>query len=178
MSDNNHKPSSRIGFINNAILQKMKSIYALRKVGFDVVNDKKIYAYTVSLKRGDIYSLIEKFCDTCENLINDNERFTTHKKYFKIFSDELEIYYYIEIWGKSADRMVYIEDGQLKIEFLHRMSCEQASRVLSKHDIKLINTSEVLRKYDTYADKYVALAKLPLFLSTLHNDAGDIKNQS
>ncbi len=50
---------------------------------------------------------------------------------------------------------------------LHRMSCEQAAYVFKKHKVEplgMLNTLEALQKYRNPADKYAALAKMPLLL--------------
>ena len=73
---------------------------------------------------------VKCFYITCKRLLNNKEKLITDKKCFKIVSDEFEVYYCIEAWRKSADKIAYIEEGQVKVELLHRMSCEQASASL------------------------------------------------
>ena len=54
---------------------------------------------------------------------------------------------------------------------MHRMSCEQAAYIFKKYRIEpfaSLNTLETLQKYNNPADKYCALAKMPILLKELH----------
>lgn len=158
---------NRVLCINNALLQSVKTVYRLRKIGYNVSDGRFIYAYAVSIVKTSPYTIEEQvmlFYDACKKLLSNNERLITDKKCFKIVSEEFEACYCIEAWRKNADKIGYIEDGRVMVEPLHRMSCEQAAYIFKKHGVDpfgLLNTLEALQGYDNPADKYTALAKKP-----------------
>lgn len=159
------KTVDRVYKINNILLQKQKNIYRLRKICAGVFEDKFEYAYVISLTKNhksSIEEMVEEFYTLCKSILLDVEILITNNKRFKIVSDEFEVTYYIEAWRKTADKLAYIENGKVKTELLHRMSCEQASSIYRELNVKpfsIINTVDFLKKYDNHADKYVALAK-------------------
>ena len=165
------KTLGRVYEMNNFLLQNVKTIFKLRKVCLSKLGNRLVYAYTVTLKKDHIHKLeelVEAFYTSCKAMLTDGENLTTDKKGFIISSDEFVVHYYIEAWKKSADKIAYIENGQVKIELLRRMSCEQAAYIFKKYNVEpfeLINTLEFLQKHDNYADKYVALAKFPTLLT-------------
>lgn len=171
MSSGKQKTLSRVYEINNFLLHNVKTIFRLRKIGLSHSQDKHIYAYAVTLLKDHVHTLeemAEVFYNSCKSVLDCSEILTTEGKTFKIVSDEFEIFYYLEAWRKSADKIAYIENGIVKTELLHRMSCEQAAYVFKKYNVDLfeiLNKSEILQRYDSYADKYVALAKCPYLLS-------------
>ena len=70
----------------------------------------------------------------------------------------------------NADTTAYIENGEVVTEHIHRMSCEQAAYIFKKHSVdpfELLNTLETLQKYNNPADKYCALAKMPILLRAI-----------
>ena len=86
-------------------------------------------------------------------------------------ADGFEVTYCIEVWRKHADTTAYVEKGEVVTELIHRMSCEQAAYIFKKHRIEpfeLLNTLEALQKYNNPADKYCALAKMPILLKEIH----------
>ena len=167
MSYSKPKTLNRVYLINNVLIQTIHTIYKLRKIGYNVSNGKLIYAYAISLSKDSTQTIEEQattFYNVCKNLLNDSEQLFTDNKCLKIVSDEFELYYCLEAWRKHADKIVYIEDGQIKVEFLHRMSCEQAAYIFKKYNLnpfEFINTLETLKKYNNPADRYTALAKSP-----------------
>lgn len=171
MSAGKQKTLSRVYEINNFLLHNVKTIFRLRKIGLSHSQDKHIYAYAVTLLKDHVHTLeemAEVFYNSCKSVLNCSEILTTKGKAFKIISDEFEIFYYLEAWRKSADKIAYIENGIVKTELLHRMSCEQAAFVFKKYNVDLfeiLNKSEILQRYDSHADKYVALAKCSYLLS-------------
>lgn len=172
------KTLSRVYYINNFLLQNIKTIYRLRKIGFYISDGKSVYSYAVSIAKDHTHTIeeqVKSFYDTCEKLLNTEEKLITDKKCFKIVSDRLEVCYCIEAWKKRADTIAYIEDGQVKVELLHRMSCEQAAYIFKQHRVEpfeLLNTLETLEKYKNPADKYAALAKMPILLKGIHSRGG------
>ena len=171
MTPNNQRTLSRVSEMNDFLLRNMTDVFILRKIGLSHYGDKTIYAYTVSLSKDHVHSLEERaefFHTLCEKMLMAGETLDLSKKCFLVSSDAFDVYYYIEAWRKNADKTAYIMDGRGRTEMLNRMSCEQAARIFKKHHIEpfeLINTLETLQKYDSYADKYAALAKFPLLLS-------------
>lgn len=156
--------------MNNYLLQNFDNIYRLRKIGVSYLQGKMRYVYAISLAKDYIHTLEDMtllFYKLCNEMITENESLVTEEKAFRITAEDFQVFYYVEAWRKTADKIAYMEKGKVKTELLHRMSCEQAAYVYKKHNVKpfdLINKSEVLKKYDSYADKYVALAKHTLFL--------------
>ena len=50
------------------------------------------------------------------------------------------------------------------------MSCEQAAYIYKKHRVEpleLLNTLETLQKYNNPAERYAALAKMPILLRAI-----------
>lgn len=172
MGCNQLKTANRVQNINAFLMRHLKTLYRLRKVGVPVSNGKQVYAYVISLKKDPDRTLEEQirlFYDICQGLLVDGENLTTDKVGFRISSDKFEACYRIEIWQKRADKTAYIEDGQVKVALLHRMSCEQAALVFRKNRIdplEFVNRIPALEEYDNPADKYAALAKSS-FLKTL-----------
>lgn len=111
------------------------------------------------------------FYEHLKTILSADEVLSTSDKCFKIVATHFEVTYCIEAWRKSADVRAYIENGEVITEFLHRMSCEQAAYIFKKHRIEpfeLLNTLETLKKYNNPADKYCALAKMPILLKVIH----------
>ena len=168
MSVEKHKTLSRVCEMNNYLLQNIKTIFRLRKIGLSNKDNKLQYAYVVSLTKDHKHSLEELiwfFYTSCNEMLKSEETLTTDNKSFIISSSEFDVYYYVEAWRKYADKIAYIKDGKVLTELLHRMSCEKAAYIFKKHSIEpfeLINTLEVLKKHDNHADRYAALAKSPL----------------
>jgi len=159
------KTLSRVFEMNNFLLQNVKTIFRLRRIGLSKNNSKLIYAYSVSLAKDHKHTLeelTEMFYTSCGRMLNDAEELITDKKCFTVSSSEFTVHYYVEAWRKCADKLAYIENGRVKVELLNRISCEQAAYIFKKRNIDplaLINTSVDLEKYDNYADKYAALAR-------------------
>lgn len=172
MDMDKHKTLSRVYEMNNFLLQNVKTIFRLRKIGLSKAENKLAYSYTVSLAKDHKHTLeelVELFYTSCKEMLADGENLTTDEKCFVVSSRDFVVHYYIEAWRKSADKIAYIENGQVKVELLHRMSCEQAAYIFKKHNIEpfeFINTLEILKKYDNHADKYTALAKSPLLCTS------------
>lgn len=175
------KEKSRVQQINENLLNNTKTIYRLRKVQYDIVDNKPHYAYVISLAKSYPLSLEEQVLSVYNHLKSIlllDEILVTENKCLKIISNLYEVEFCIEAWRKSADKIAYIENGQVKVELLHRMSCEQAAYIFKKHNIEpfeLINTLDVLKKYENYADKYAALAKFPLLYTAPQDTIKDIK---
>ncbi len=163
-----HKTLSRVYEMNNHLLQNIKTIYSLRKIGLSKTESKLVYAYTVSLAKDHKHTLeelVELFYASCKEMLVDGENLTPDEKCFVVSSRDFVVHYYVEAWKKSADKIAYIENGQVKVELLHRMSCEQAAYIFKKYNIEpfeFTNTLEVLKKYENHADKNATLAKFPL----------------
>lgn len=158
----------RVYEMNNFLLQNFENIYRLRKIGVSCSQGKMRYAYTITFAKDHKHTfeeMVELFYDLFNKMITEKETIKVEEKTFKVLSDDFEVYYYLEAWRKCADKTAYMENGKVKTELLHRMSCEQAAYIFKKHNVKpfeIINKSEVLKKYNSHADKFVALAKYPL----------------
>lgn len=182
MNEYKPKEKSRVQQINENLLHNIKTIYRLRKVQYYVVDNKPLYAYVISLAKSHPLSLEEQFLSVYNHLksiLLSDETLVTENKCLKILSNLYEVEYCIEAWRKSADKIAYIRDGKVVTEMLHRMSCEKAAYVFKKYNIEpfhLINTLETLRKYDHPAEKYVALAKMPMLLKAIHIKGEDNDN--
>lgn len=169
----------RVYEMNNFLLQNFENIYRLRKIGVSCLQGKMRYVYAISLAKDYTNTLEDMtllFYKLCNEMITENESLVTEEKAFRITSEDFQVFYYIEAWRKTADRIAYMENGEVKTELLHRMSCEQAAFIFNKHNIKpfeIINKSEVLKKYNSHADKFVALAKHPLLWNEDKNDVSE-----
>lgn len=176
MNEDVYKPKekSRVQEINESILQSIDTVYRLRKIQHSLVDNKPCYAYVISLAKNHTHSLKEQtlsFYEYLKSFISFDEVLTTGNKCFKIASANFDVTYCIEAWRKHADTTAYIENGKVVIELIHRMSCEQAAYIFKKHSIDpfdLLNTLETLQKYNNPADKYCALAKMPILLKEVH----------
>ena len=168
------KEKSRVQQINESILQSIDTVYRLRKIQYTLVDNKPRYAYVVSLAKNYTHSLKEQtlsFYEYLKSILYSDETLITENKCFKIASANFDVTYCIEAWKKHADTTAYIENGEVVIELIHRMSCEQAAYIFKKHSIDpfdLLNTLETLQKYNNPAEKYTALAKMPILLKELH----------
>lgn len=173
MNEYKPKEKSRVQQINENLLHNIKIIYRLRKIKYDTVDNKSLCAYVISLAKNHPLSLEEQVLSVYNHLksmLLSNETLIAENKCLKIVSNLYEIEFYIEAWRKSADKIAYIQDDKVVIELLHRMSCEQAAYIFKKHRIepfKLLNTLETLEKYKNSADKYSALAKMPMLLKAI-----------
>ena len=170
----NPKEKSRVQQINENLLHNIKTIYRLRKVQYDIVDNKFIWAYVISLGKKPLLSLEEQVLSIYNHLksiLLSNETLVTESKCLKIVSNLYEVEYYIEAWKKSADKIAYICDGEVVIELLHRMSCEQAAYIYKKHGVEpfeLLNTLETLQTYNNPPERYAALAEMPILLKEIH----------
>ena len=168
------KEKSRVQKINESILQSIDTVYRLRKIYYALIDNRSCYAYAISLAKNHTHSLKEltlSFYEHLKSIIASEEVLTTDDKCFKIIAEGFEVTYCIEAWRKHADSTAYIENGEVVTELIHRMSCEQAAYIFNKHrvePIELLNTLETLQKYDNPADKYCALAKMPILLKEIH----------
>lgn len=163
------KTLNRVHEMNNFLLKNVKTVFRLRKIGVSLFERKTVYAYTVSLQKdykNTLEEMIETFYKACKKMVNGNEMLKTSGKSFKVISDDYEVFYYVEAWKKSADKIGYIEGGAVKTEFIHRMSCEQAAYIFKKHNVDPL---EFLQGHDNHADKYVEFAKLLQSESELKN---------
>lgn len=156
---------TRVQQINEYLMQNVKTIYRLRKIGHAELGEKKSYAYAVSLVK--VHSLtLEKqvaaFCAACKQMLREGEVLVTENRSFRIVSDAYDVTYCVEAWRKKADKVCYVQKGEVKIDFLHRMSCEQAAKIYKKKGIsplQAVAASEMLREIKNPADRYVALRK-------------------
>jgi len=161
--------NNRLQQINEYLLRNTKTIYRLRKIQETKRDKKEVCAYAVSLAKSEPLSLVEQvqqFYDNCKNVLSAGEKLITENRCFKIVADIFEVSYCLEAWRKTADKVAYIENEQVKIEPLHRMSCEQAASVFKKNGVDpltIIESRDTLKRYTNPADKYAALAKFPLF---------------
>ena len=167
------KEKSRVQQINEGILKSIDTVYRLRKIQYNLADNKPCYAYVVSLAKNYTHSLKERtlsFYEYLKNIISFDEVLITENKCFKIIAEDFEVTYCIEAWRKHADTTAYIENGEVVTERIHRMSCEQAAYIFKKHRVdpfELLNTLETLQKYNNPADKYCALAKMPIILRAI-----------
>lgn len=167
------KEKSRVQQINESILQNIDTVYKLRRIQYTFVDNKPCYVYTVSLAKNYTQSLKEQtlsFYEHLKSIVSSEEVLTTDNKGFKIISTDFEVTYYIEAWRKHADKTAYIENGEVVIELIHRMSCEQAAYIFKKHKIEpfeLLNTLEALQRYNTPTERYTALAKIKILRTIL-----------
>jgi hypothetical protein len=167
------KEKSRVQQINESILQSIDTVYRLRKIQYTLVDNKPRYAYVVSLAKNYTHSLKEQtlsFYEYLKSILSSDETLTTEDKCFKITATGFEVSYCIEAWRKHADTTAYIENGEVVTELIHRMSCEQAAYIFKKHRVepfKLLNTLETLQKYSNPAERYAALAKMPILLRAI-----------
>lgn len=165
---------SRVQQINENLLNNIKTIYRLRKVQYTIIGDKFICAYVISLSKNHRLSLEDQVLSVFNHLksiLLPNETLVTENKCLKIVSNLYEAEYYFEAWQKHADQLAYIQDGKVVTELLRRMSCEQAALIFRKHKIEpldLLNKLEVLQTHKTPAEKYAALAKMPILLKETH----------
>ena len=172
------KEKSRVQQINESILQNVDTIYRLRKVQYRLVDNKPCYAYVVSLAKNHTHSLKKQtlsFYEHLKTILSSDETLTTENKYFKITAAGFEVSYCIEAWRKHANTTAYIENGEVVTELMHRMSCEQAAYIFKKNRIEpfaLLNTLKTLQKYDNPAEKYAALAKMPILLKGIYTRGG------
>ena len=172
------KEKSRVQQINESILQSIDTVYRLRKIQYTLIDNRPCYAYVVSLAKNDTHALKEQtlsFYKCLKSILSSDETLTTENKCFKITATGFEVSYCIEAWRKHADTTAYIENGEVVTELIHRMSCEQAAYIFKKHRVepfKLLNTLETLQKYSNPAERYAALAKMPILLKELHTRGG------
>ena len=170
MSDKNIGISS----LNQLLLTKLNFIFRIRVIHTSV-GSKTIHAYCVSLKKSNDLTLEEQVAEVyqaCKNALSVNQKILTETDCFKIISDDFETLYYIEFWCKNADKYAYIENGEVKTEFLHRISCEQATLKLRKMGFEKrmlgeINEITILQSYKNYADRYCALLKFPMLVGEI-----------
>lgn len=178
MDEYNPKEKSRVQQINEHLLNNTKTIYRLRKIQYDVIDNKLRFAYVISLAKSHPLSLEDQVLSVYNHLksiLLSDETLVTENKCLKIISNLYEVEYCIEAWRKGADKIAYIRDGEVVIEMLHRMSCEQAAYIFKKHRIEpfeLLNSLETLQEYRNPADKYCALAKMPILLKEIHTRGG------
>ncbi|MBP3313522.1 MAG: hypothetical protein J6K84_02560 [Oscillospiraceae bacterium] len=164
------KEKSRVQQINESILQNVKTVYRLRKIQHALVDQKPCYAYVISLAKNHAQSLKEQtlsLYQCLKSILSSDETLTTEHKCFKIIAEGFEVTYCIEAWQKHADTTAYMENGEVVTELIHRMSCEQATYIFKKHRVdpfELLNTLETLQKYNHPAERYTALAKMPILL--------------
>lgn len=167
---------SRIQQINEYLLRNTKTIYRIRKIQATENGEKRICAYVVSLAKCPPFSLedqVLQFYENCKNVLRENEELRTQGRCFIIAAETFEVSYCLEAYRKTADRGAYMENGQVKIELLRRMSCERAAAIFNKHKVDplaILNTGAVLQQYSNPADKYAALAKYPVFLKEAHKE--------
>lgn len=162
---------NRVQQINDYLFRNTKIVYRLRKIQETIKDKKEICAYVISLAKSEPLSLeeqVQQFYHNCKNVLRLDEVLITEDRQFRIIADTYEVSYCLEAWRKTADKIAYIENEQVKVELLHRMSCEQAASVFKKKEVdplKIIESLETLKHYTNPADKYAALAKFPLLLS-------------
>lgn len=174
------KEKSRVQQINESIMQNIDTLYRLRKIQYTLVDNRPCYAYVVSLAKNHTHSLKEQtlsFYEHLKSILSSNEVLTTENKCFKIMAAGFEVTYYIEAWRKHANTTAYIENGEVITELIHRMSCEQAAYIFKKHRVEpfeLLNTLETMQKYNNPAERYAALAKMPILLRTIEEGENDI----
>lgn len=167
------KEKSRIQQINENLLHNIRTIYRLRKIKYAIIDNKPHYAYVISLAKNHLLSLEQQVLSIynhLESILLSDEILITENKCFKLISDLYEVEFCIEAWRKSANKTAYFQDGEVVIELLHRMGCEHAAYIFKKHRIEpfeLLNTLEDLNKYNNPADKFCAIAKIPMLLKAI-----------
>ena len=165
---------SRIQQLNEYLLRNTRTIYRLRKIRETRKDGKRLCAYVVSLVKSPPLTLeaqVHSFYENCKALLSNGEILVTENRFFKIVADSFEVIYCLEAWRKRADKIAYIENEQVKVELLNRMSCEQAANLLKKltsvDPLELVDSLSSLQKYTNPADRYAALAKFIQLLSKI-----------
>ena len=168
MNSDKQKTLGRVHEWNQFLLQNAGPIFRLRKIGHSQAGTRPAYAYAVSLAKDHRRTPEERvlrFAAACGEMLNETEWLITEDKSFRVVSEDFEVFYYVEAWRKCADRIAYLENGNPKVELLHRMSCEQAAHIFKTYNLEpfeLINGSDMFQKSDNHADQYAAFAKLCL----------------
>lgn len=119
--------------------------------------------YVVTLRKKYGIKLEERICEIYEHLSNalkENEKLECRNKCFVISGSGYTLTYMVEAYGKTADRMGYISDGNPICEVMRRMSCETAFKWaeenLKEEDIRFgMCKNEMVRDYPNPADRFV-----------------------
>lgn len=155
----------RIHIVNSLILEKMKPVWHIRKLGFfDGVAEKTAdYAVTLKKEKGTSFEKrIEDFYNLLKSVLQKNEKLSTKNRCFTVVSDCYKISYTLEAYKKRADRIGYISDGESQSCLMYRMSCEEAFEWAKKHTNRIycnlgfgMYATEMVEAFPNPADRFV-----------------------
>lgn len=137
--------SSRIMQINDAINKNIKSIYHIIRLPI-----KNARYYAVILKKNNEKNISDRINDFYEFLNSiklQEEQLIIKNRCFYLVCKNYELVYCLEFYYKSPEKIGYIESNIPKIDFLHRMGTEMASKRYSwldneKKEIVKVKMSE------------------------------------
>ena len=156
--------------INKVILDTQKPVWHLRRLCNDDLKCYKSRAYVLTLRKDKEKTFEQRtkeFYECLQGCLLEGETLVTEDRYFKIIFDFCEIIYCLEAYKKHSNMIGYVENGTVKTDLLHRMSCEKAFKWQKNYtpdveswcdpaDIKArMYFNEMISAYKNPADRFV-----------------------
>ena len=150
--------------INEQLLQSPFYIYRVRRLPSR--EGEKAYVITL-LKRTEISveTRIENIYQFFRNALKPGERLETDYRSFRIVGKNYQLVYCIELYKRNANKLGYIEQDEVKTQYLMRMGCDLAFRWLNQHKLSIddsfvqnkITDDAFCLRYPNPADRFIAI---------------------
>ena len=160
----------RILELNEQIRKNTVSIWQLRKLYKQNIGNEPEAAYVLTLDKNrelPLYDRTKAFFHLLKSLLKDDEELSIRDQCFTVCGPWYTISYSIEAYRKNADTRCYmLSHDTVRIEKLHRISCEKAFKWIKDHPGKRNSTylgivervffSEMKDEYRNPADRFCA----------------------
>ena len=153
------------------IIKEYSAIYKYIPYGYlrladYIVRNTRCYLYCITLHKEKNRSLeqqIEAFYKLLQRSLTSKEKLYCQDKGFAVSGKGYCFFFYLEAYGKHADRICYYKDGHPHTELMHRMSilqakmwiqqnCDDADR---KDILSRMTYEEMMRRYEDELDRYM-----------------------
>ena len=159
----------RTNELNEQIKQNTEAIWRIRRVYKHRTERESKAAYVLTLSKSrehDLHERIGAFHKLLSSLLKPGEELFCCDKRFLIKTKRYSVSYTIEAYRKNASLICHMDSGEISVENLHRISCEQAFRWLRnnpgkgksnyKRTIERMAFDEMEGKYHNPADRFCA----------------------
>lgn len=155
--------------LNDLIFRTQKPLRGPRRL--DIGNRKRTescsYVVTFIKDGTSLEDRVLKFCEFLKSHLTSDEELSTGCRCFTVYGDRYEICYCLEGYNKNADKIGYVDDGQIKADLMRRMPCEVAARQLGnleREEVRDVYSRmqfrEWVNRYPNPAERFVASVNL------------------
>ena len=158
------KVESRAGDCKRMILEKMKPVWRIRKIGVSRTERGQELDYVVTLKKDSGRSFARRCADFYHYLgdqLEDGEELNTDNRCFTIVGERYSISFCLEGYKKHPNQTGYYAQGYVQTDLIRRMGCEEGFFWLKQNEIPIAAILEKMNfKELKRADRFAASVKI------------------